>query len=182
MRQPGWGIGQQRGVLYNGGEDDWCVHLNRAGLGWSEVGPLPRNAEQHAKELHTLLQNAKVPGPYVMVGHSFGGSTSGCLSTIIFFRGSRGCAGGFDESEPNHPSRRHPWHLNRNPSRFCSIQATLARFGVARLIVKLLPGVFPLCRPVRKPTIRSMFAHKIFKRLIMNIKDADLGDAAAAVD
>src|SRR5215213_9385758 len=46
---------------------------DRAGMGWSEAGPLPRNAQQFAKELHTLLQNAGIPGPYVVVGHSMGG-------------------------------------------------------------------------------------------------------------
>jgi pimeloyl-ACP methyl ester carboxylesterase len=49
-----------------------CTY-DRAGMGWSEPGPLPRNAEQFAQELHTLLQNAGIPGPYVLVGHSAGG-------------------------------------------------------------------------------------------------------------
>src|SRR6185503_17037421 len=49
-----------------------CTYA-RAGTGWSEAGPLPRDAAQYAKELHTLLQNAGIPGPYVMVGHSLGG-------------------------------------------------------------------------------------------------------------
>lgn len=46
---------------------------DRAGAGWSEAGPAPRTSEQIAKELHTLLVNAEVPGPYVLVGHSAGG-------------------------------------------------------------------------------------------------------------
>jgi pimeloyl-ACP methyl ester carboxylesterase len=46
---------------------------DRAGYGWSDAGPLPRTSQQIAKELHTLLQNAGVPPPYIMVGHSFGG-------------------------------------------------------------------------------------------------------------
>ena len=49
-----------------------CTY-DRAGMGWSEAGPLPRDAAQFAKELHTLLQSADIPGPYVMVGHSLGG-------------------------------------------------------------------------------------------------------------
>jgi len=49
-----------------------CTY-DRAGMGYSEAGPLPRTAEQFAKELHTLLQNAGIPGPYVLVGHSMGG-------------------------------------------------------------------------------------------------------------
>jgi pimeloyl-ACP methyl ester carboxylesterase len=50
-----------------------CTY-DRAGMGYSEAGPLPRTAEQFAKELHTLLQHADIPGPYVLVGHSMGGA------------------------------------------------------------------------------------------------------------
>jgi pimeloyl-ACP methyl ester carboxylesterase len=46
---------------------------DRAGMGWSESSPEPRTPEQVARELHTLLTNASVPGPYVLVGHSLGG-------------------------------------------------------------------------------------------------------------
>jgi pimeloyl-ACP methyl ester carboxylesterase len=46
---------------------------DRAGLGWSSPGPLPRTAGQIVAELHTLLITAHEPGPYVLVGHSLGG-------------------------------------------------------------------------------------------------------------
>jgi pimeloyl-ACP methyl ester carboxylesterase len=49
-----------------------CTY-DRAGFGWSEAGPLPRTAGRIADELHQLLQRAAVPGPYVLVGHSYGG-------------------------------------------------------------------------------------------------------------
>lgn len=49
-----------------------CAY-DRAGLGWSDRGRQPRDAVQHAGELHTLLTAAAVPGPYVLVGHSWGG-------------------------------------------------------------------------------------------------------------
>lgn len=49
-----------------------CTY-DRAGMGYSEAGPLPRNAEQFALELHTLLERANVPAPYVIAGHSLGG-------------------------------------------------------------------------------------------------------------
>jgi pimeloyl-ACP methyl ester carboxylesterase len=49
-----------------------CTY-DRAGMGYSDAGPLPRTAEQFAKELHTLLQRANIQGPYVLVGHSMGG-------------------------------------------------------------------------------------------------------------
>ena len=47
---------------------------DRAGLGWSEANPSPRTSGNMVKELHALLYNAGVDGPYVMVGHSFGGA------------------------------------------------------------------------------------------------------------
>jgi pimeloyl-ACP methyl ester carboxylesterase len=48
-----------------------CTY-DRAGMGWSEPGPLPRTPGRIVAELHTLLVNAAVPGPYVLVGHSIG--------------------------------------------------------------------------------------------------------------
>jgi pimeloyl-ACP methyl ester carboxylesterase len=46
---------------------------DRAGYGWSDSGPQPRTSGRIVRELHTLLAKAGVPGPYVLVGHSFGG-------------------------------------------------------------------------------------------------------------
>lgn len=49
-----------------------CVY-DRAGLGWSEVGPRARSAEVMVEELSTLLRNAGVGPPFVLVAHSWGG-------------------------------------------------------------------------------------------------------------
>ena len=49
---------------------------DRAGLGWSEPGPRPRSPQQFADELHTLLTNAGIQGPYVLVMHSISGKTA----------------------------------------------------------------------------------------------------------
>jgi pimeloyl-ACP methyl ester carboxylesterase len=49
------------------------ITYNRAGYGPSEAGPLPRDCGREAEELKALLDNAAVPGPYVIVGHSLGG-------------------------------------------------------------------------------------------------------------
>ena len=57
-----------------------CTY-DRAGMGYSEAGPLPRTAEHFAQELHTLLQHAGVPGPYVLVGHSSAARRCGCSRT-----------------------------------------------------------------------------------------------------
>jgi len=49
------------------------VVYDRAGLGWSDSGSKPRDAQRSAKELCTALQRAGIGGPYVVVGHSYGG-------------------------------------------------------------------------------------------------------------
>jgi pimeloyl-ACP methyl ester carboxylesterase len=46
---------------------------DRAGMGWSEPGAAPRSPGHVAEELHQLLVNGGVPGPYVLVGHSLAG-------------------------------------------------------------------------------------------------------------
>ena len=49
------------------------VSYDRAGLGWSEPGPSPRDARSVARELRAALKNAGLEGPYVAVGSSLGG-------------------------------------------------------------------------------------------------------------
>lgn len=49
-----------------------CTY-DRAGYGWSESGPLPRDAQRLSEELASLLVYASLPPPYVLVAHSFGG-------------------------------------------------------------------------------------------------------------
>ncbi len=45
---------------------------DRAGLGWSEAGPLPRKPEQVVAEFHALVEAAEIPKPFVIVAHSLG--------------------------------------------------------------------------------------------------------------
>lgn len=49
-----------------------CTY-DRAGLGWSDPGPMPRTSRRVAEELHALLERAGIRSPYVLVGHSMGG-------------------------------------------------------------------------------------------------------------
>jgi len=46
---------------------------DRAGIGYSDRSPRPRTSRVIAEELHSLLQAARTPSPYVLVGHSMGG-------------------------------------------------------------------------------------------------------------
>jgi pimeloyl-ACP methyl ester carboxylesterase len=42
-------------------------------MGWSDPSPKSRDARQVVSELHSLLTNAGISGPYVLVGHSVAG-------------------------------------------------------------------------------------------------------------
>jgi pimeloyl-ACP methyl ester carboxylesterase len=46
---------------------------DRAGLGYSESTSHSSTSKYFAEDLHTLLHNAQIPPPYVLVGHSMGG-------------------------------------------------------------------------------------------------------------
>ena len=50
-----------------------CAY-DRAGQGWSDDAASPRDGVQSAEDLHTLLAEAGEHGPYVLVGHSTGGT------------------------------------------------------------------------------------------------------------
>jgi len=50
------------------------VTYDRAGVGKSEIGNLPAHGEQSAKDLQVLLAKLDAPKPYILVGHSYGGS------------------------------------------------------------------------------------------------------------
>jgi pimeloyl-ACP methyl ester carboxylesterase len=45
---------------------------DRAGYGWSQSSPRPRTSESVVAELAALLDAAQIPGPYLLVGDSFG--------------------------------------------------------------------------------------------------------------
>jgi pimeloyl-ACP methyl ester carboxylesterase len=82
------GKGSPTVVIENGLGDfsfDWILVQNkvaaftrvctydRAGYAWSEPGPKPRTFAQINMELRDALARLHEPGPYVLVGHSYGG-------------------------------------------------------------------------------------------------------------
>jgi pimeloyl-ACP methyl ester carboxylesterase len=58
------------------------VTYDRAGVGKSEIGALPAHGEQSAKDLRVLLDKLGVPGPYILVGHSYGGMVARLFASI----------------------------------------------------------------------------------------------------
>src|SRR5262252_4743316 len=76
-------------VVFDSGWEDWApswakvqpevakwtrtCSYDRGGTGFSKPGPMPRTSVRLADELHAALHNAHVRGPYILVGHAFGG-------------------------------------------------------------------------------------------------------------
>jgi pimeloyl-ACP methyl ester carboxylesterase len=114
------------------------VSYDRAGLGWSELGPMPRTADRMVDELHTLLERAAISPPYVLVGHSFGGLTM----PLFAARFPHEIAGvvlvdPVAPAEWNPPSE-HELKLTRIGAKVCRRAAILARVGMIRFVAFLL--------------------------------------------
>lgn len=114
-----------------------CTY-DRAGMGWSDPGPLPRDASQFARELDALLRGARVPGPYVMAGHSAGG-----LSVRVFAHDYPAEVAGVVLIDSMHPgqSKRAPGEPTdqaQAPTHTFPLLAALARVGVLRLLARPL--------------------------------------------
>jgi pimeloyl-ACP methyl ester carboxylesterase len=102
---------------------------DRAGMGWSDPGPLPRDAAQFSRELQALLRAADVPGPYVMVGHSLGG-----LPVLVFVHEHASDVKGVVLVESMQPGQLH----YATQSQAFSVFSVLARFGIVRLLARPL--------------------------------------------
>jgi pimeloyl-ACP methyl ester carboxylesterase len=114
------------------------VSYDRAGLGWSELGPMPRTADRIVDELHTLLERAAISPPYVLVGHSFGGLTM----PLFAARFPDEVAGMVlvDPVAPTewNPPSEHDLKLTRIGAKVCRRAAILARIGTIRFVAFLL--------------------------------------------
>src|SRR5918997_1126173 len=115
-----------------------CAY-DRAGMGWSEMGPEPRDAKQISSELHTLLIKAGIEGPYVLVGHSFGG----LYMQTYAARYPDEVAGMalVDSSHPEQFSYRPVARDSYEPQKqIFAVTSLLARIGVVRLLYTLIPA------------------------------------------
>jgi len=114
------------------------VSYDRAGLGWSELGPMPRTADRIVEELHALLERAGIPPPYILIGHSFGG-----LTMPLFASRFPDEVAGMVLVDPVAPAEwnppsEHDRKLTRIGARVCRRAAILARLGVIRFVAYLL--------------------------------------------
>jgi pimeloyl-ACP methyl ester carboxylesterase len=171
------GAGSPTVVLEAGGGNPWLAwykvqprvaqfarvcSYDRAGLGWSDPSPNRPTAKQIASDLHTLLRNAGIDGPFVLVGHSLGG-----MYVRMFANQYPGDVVGLvlvDSSYPNQDERFPPEarKLSALSGKVLAAMQFLRPFGVPRLLAaRVVPAeVQPqysavLCRPQYIAAVRA---------------------------
>lgn len=143
------------------------VAYDRAGTGFSALGPKPRDGRQIAVELHTALRNAGVPPPYILVGHSFGGLVMRRFALLypeevagLVLVDPMRC----DEWPPLNPAKKGEIKRGRALIR-CGI--VFSTCGVARLaLTALFPaaGNAPRSSPAPQPTPRrKSIGHVVYR-------------------
>lgn len=129
---------------------------DRAGIGWSEPGPSPRASTRIVSELSTMLANAQMRGPFVLVGHSLGGLY---LRQFAFEYPSD--VAGLVLVDPSHEDQ-----LQRLPPTPAAFEYTmragmaLAPYGLARFFAGALT---PPNAPTVSPELRAMEAAGTFQ-------------------
>ena len=107
---------------------------DRAGLGYSDDSPRPRTSKVMAEELHTLLHDADVSPPYILVGHSMGGYNVRLFDSLY-----RSEVSGMVLVDSSHPEqeKRFPQALNDMDKTWVREQEFLTfsmPFGIPRLL------------------------------------------------
>lgn len=120
-----------------------CAY-DRAGRGWSEPVDTAQDGARIAADLHTLLQEAGVPGPYVLAGHSFGG----LYVRIFAARYPQEVAGMVlvDSTASRTPAKSvipSSGSSDDAIGRISTLAAVTARVGLARLYGQLFVGGLP---------------------------------------
>lgn len=115
----------------------FCLY-DRAGYLWSPPAPGPRSIEDRAGDLHAMLARAGLPGPYVLVAHSYGG-----LVVRAFARRFPAEIAGLvmvdaiEESIAFHPAYQR---FLRRARPFVAVLRGAAAVGLPRLLGKLFGG------------------------------------------
>lgn len=118
-----------------------CAY-DRAGQGWSSEADRPQDGVAAARDLHALLAAADEPGPYVLVGHSTGG-TYAMTYAARYVDDVAGLVL-LDSSSPEQFTR-----LPAYPGQYAvmrrvtAVLPTVSRLGVARLVAAVAGSTLP---------------------------------------
>ena len=104
------------------------VSYDRPGLGWSDPrSDAGRNPRATAEQLHAALRKVGLPGPYLLVGHSYGGLTS-----RVFAAAYPDEISGLVLVDPSHPDQGSRLEMG-DPAGSMWFMAPLAHTGALRL-------------------------------------------------
>ena len=121
-----------------------CIY-DRAGYGWSDHSPHPRTSRHIARELDTLLTQADIKPPYILVGDSFG-SYNARLYACLFPEKVAGIV--LTDALHEKGMLRMPLALQALKLMFLSgfvISIAASTLGMVRILGAL--GVFELLKP-----------------------------------
>jgi len=152
-----------------------CAY-DRAGQGWSDPPASPQDGAAVATDLHTLLANAQIPGPYVLVGHS----TGGAYARVFAARYPDQVAGMvFLDSQPNEAFTGLPDFPSQYSTlrRASALFPSLARLGVFRLVNQFASDPLPVpTRDEERAAVSTASLNRIqrdeFAELPMTLKEA----------
>ncbi|HVT59475.1 MAG TPA: alpha/beta hydrolase [Thermoanaerobaculia bacterium] len=127
--------------------------FDRSGLGWSEAGPGALDGMSAARELRQLMESARLPRPFVYVGHSLGAD----FGQVYFGAYPKDLAGLvlIDPGAPNdlledfHEDRAAALKIARCGPK-CAVAWLATRLGVTRLAAKMVGKSLP-------PTLRAWY-------------------------
>ena len=138
-----------------------CVY-DRAGRGWSDPASAAQDGVAVTTDLHTLLDRAHVPGPFVLVGHS-----SGAAYARIFAGRYRDQVAGMVllDAQPTEAFEGLPAYpaFYSTFRRISALLPSLARLGVGRLL--------PPDRALPEPARDIQRLHHASPRLYRSLRD-----------
>jgi pimeloyl-ACP methyl ester carboxylesterase len=157
-----------------------CVY-DRAGRGWSDPVSSPQDGVAVATDLHVLLDRGRVPGPFVLVGHS-----SGAQYVRIF-------AGRYPEQvagmvlldgQPAEALERLPTFpvFYRRFRRVFALLPSVARLGVGRLVFPAGAGNIPANARSLRDEFAELPTSLAQARSFQSLGDRPLVVVTAAVD
>jgi pimeloyl-ACP methyl ester carboxylesterase len=117
-----------------------CVY-DRAGRGWSDATDSPQDGTHIATDLHTLLERAHMPGPYVLAGHSFGGLY--VQSFAAQFPDQVAGTVLLDSTAPRPGPPPSDTQSSEVVGRLSELVSAVAHLGVSRLIAYASGGTLP---------------------------------------
>jgi pimeloyl-ACP methyl ester carboxylesterase len=148
-----------------------CVY-DRAGKGWSDPVDMARDGVAIATDLHTLLERANVPGPYVLAGHSSGG-----VYVQVFAERYPDEVAGMVllDSQPPDAIEALPGYAGEYQAllRVGALFPSLARLGVARLVYTYVTTTLP---PAERAQVRASWSTagtwRSYRNEVAGLRDA----------